>query len=175
MSAPSAFGTDDAPRVPNMEGINDIALSIPIFLLLIGVEWLVAFCRRRRVYRLNDALDDLHCGVLQQVRGVFIKVVVSGAEVWVYEIARVVSIPPSATWAGVACFLLVNHQYDWFHRVSHESNLPRLRRRRGERGAGRRGRRLRPLGGVALALPSGPRGGARRLTYNERLSAAPRR
>ncbi|MEM8994394.1 MAG: sterol desaturase family protein [Acidobacteriota bacterium] len=108
----------------HMEGINYIALSIPVFFLLIGVEWLVARWRRRSVYRLNDALNDLHCGVLQQVLGVFVKVVVFGAYVWVYETARVASIPASATWAWVACFLLVDHQYYWFHRVSHESNLP---------------------------------------------------
>ncbi|MEO1083199.1 MAG: sterol desaturase family protein, partial [Acidobacteriota bacterium] len=111
-------------RGPTMEGINYIALSIPVFFLLIGVEWLVAHWRRRRVYRLNDALNDLHCGVLQQVLGVFIKVVVFGAYVWVYESARVASVPASATWGWVACFLLVDHQYYWFHRVSHESNLP---------------------------------------------------
>ena len=46
---------------------NYIALAIPFFLVLIGVELIVARARGRSVYRVQDALADLGCGVGQQV------------------------------------------------------------------------------------------------------------
>jgi alkylglycerol monooxygenase len=106
-----------------MDGVNYIALAIPVFFLLIGVEWLVARFQGRKLYRFNDSINDLSCGILQQVLGVFTKTVVFTGYVAVYEYTRVADIPATA-WAWVGCFLLVDMQYYWFHRVSHESNLP---------------------------------------------------
>jgi hypothetical protein len=62
-----------------MEKVSLIAWSIPIFFVLIGVELLVARHAGRRVYRLNDSISDLSLGTLQQILGVFTKVVVFGA------------------------------------------------------------------------------------------------
>ncbi|MEM8933088.1 MAG: sterol desaturase family protein [Acidobacteriota bacterium] len=107
--------------------VNYIALSIPVFFVLIGVEWLVARAHRREVYRLNDSISDLQTGVLQQVLGVFTKVIVFGTYVWVWQataIFTITDLPASPWWVWVLCFLAVDHQYYWFHRISHESNLP---------------------------------------------------
>ncbi len=103
--------------------MNLIALSIPVFFALIGVELLVARHQGKKLYRYNDAINDLSCGVLQQVLGVFTKVVVFGAYVALYETYHLFELPGGqATW--IACFLGVDFFYYWFHRVSHESNLP---------------------------------------------------
>ena len=107
-----------------MEGINYIALAIPVFFLLIAIEWLIAWWQKKDVYRLNDALNDLHCGILQQSLGVFTQVLVFSAYVWVYESARILEVPAASVAGWIVCFLLVDHQYYWFHRISHESNLP---------------------------------------------------
>lgn len=106
-----------------MTGVNYIALAIPVFFALIGVEWLISRWQHREVYRLNDSISDLHTGILQQTLGVFTKTIVFGVYVLLYETVKLVEIP-GAWWAWVACFLLVDHQYYWFHRISHESNLP---------------------------------------------------
>lgn len=107
-----------------MDGINYIALAIPVFFLLIGVEWLIAWWQKKDVYRLNDSLNDLHCGILQQILGVFTQVLVFSAYVWIYESSRILDVPAASVAGWVACFVLVDHQYYWFHRISHESNLP---------------------------------------------------
>jgi len=107
-----------------MRPVDYIALSIPIFFLLIGVEWVYARLKGERLYRLNDSVSDLSTGILDQVLGVFTKAITVGAYAWVWERFRVAEPPTSSAWTWVLCFLGVDFFYYWFHRVSHESNLP---------------------------------------------------
>ncbi len=107
-----------------MQGLNLIALSIPIFFALIGVELLVARWRGEKLYRFNDSINDLACGILQQVLGVFTKVIVFGAYVLLYESGHLFDVPAKSAATWVICFLGVDFFYYWFHRVSHESALP---------------------------------------------------
>jgi sterol desaturase/sphingolipid hydroxylase (fatty acid hydroxylase superfamily) len=107
-----------------MRPVDYIALSIPIFFLLIGVEWAYARFRRENLYRLNDSVADLSTGVLDQVLGVFTKAITVGAYAWVFDRFRVTEWPASSVATWVLCFLGVDFFYYWFHRVSHESNLP---------------------------------------------------
>ncbi len=101
-----------------------IALAIPFFFLLMGVEWLAATLLERDVYRLNDVVNNLQTGILQQVLGVFSKVLVFGVYVAVYEWWRMIEMEAGSWTVWALCFLLVDHQYYWFHRISHEVNLP---------------------------------------------------
>jgi alkylglycerol monooxygenase len=107
-----------------MRPVDYIALSIPIFFLLIAVEWLYARLRREKLYRLNDSVSDLSTGVLDQVLAVFTKAITMGAYAWVFERARVTEWPATSIATWVLCFLGVDFFYYWFHRISHESNLP---------------------------------------------------
>jgi alkylglycerol monooxygenase len=107
-----------------MRPVDYIALSIPIFFVLIGVEWAYARFRRESLYRLNDSVADLSTGVLDQVLGVFTKAITVGAYAWVFDRFRVTEWPASSVATWVLCFLGVDFFYYWFHRVSHESNLP---------------------------------------------------
>lgn len=101
-----------------------IALAIPFFFLLMAVEWLAATLLERDVYRLNDVVGNLQTGILQQVLGIFSKVLVFGAYVAVYQWGRLIDMEPAGWAVWISCFLLVDHQYYWFHRISHEVNLP---------------------------------------------------
>ncbi len=107
-----------------MEGLNLIALSIPVFFALIGVELLVARLTGEKLYRYNDAINDLSCGILQQVLGVFVKVIVFGGYVFVYEAGHLLELSATSAGVWVLCFLGVDFFYYWFHRVSHEWSLP---------------------------------------------------
>ena len=119
-----------------------IEASIPIFFVLIVVELLLARRRRSRVYRLNDSISDLSCGILSQLLGVSVKLLVLGTYAWFAShlslqsfglvpewIARV---PFGATavpgvwgidWAAwttwLIAFLLVDLAYYFLHRYSH--------------------------------------------------------
>jgi alkylglycerol monooxygenase len=107
-----------------MRPVDYIALAIPVFFALIGVEWLYARWKREKLYRLNDSVSDLSTGVLDQVLGVFTKAITVGAYAWVWERFRVTEWDLSSGWTWLLCFLGVDFFYYWFHRVSHESNLP---------------------------------------------------
>jgi sterol desaturase/sphingolipid hydroxylase (fatty acid hydroxylase superfamily) len=104
------------------ESINYIVLAIPVFFLLIGVELAFERLARREYYGLNDALSDLSCGTVSQVVEIFLKTLLFSGYVFLYERSRFASLPMTATWAWVGCFLGVDFFYYWFHRMSHEVN-----------------------------------------------------
>ena len=64
---------------------NLIALAIPFFFLLIGVELWAANRRGLRLYRFADAIADLSCGMAQQIFLVFAVAVITGGYVWLYQ------------------------------------------------------------------------------------------
>jgi sterol desaturase/sphingolipid hydroxylase (fatty acid hydroxylase superfamily) len=104
-------------------GPNYIALAVPFFFLLIGIELLVARRRGRRVYRLNDALSDLGCGITQQTLLIFFNAFLLAAYVWLYRHVRVVDLGRRPVAAWVVAFVGVDFIYYWWHRASHRVNL----------------------------------------------------
>lgn len=98
-----------------------IALAIPFFFLLIGGELLWARARGVRVYRLNDALTDLSCGITAQVIVILYAAAELALYAWLYDHLRVVTF--SAAWQGwLVAFVCVDFAYYWWHRASHEVN-----------------------------------------------------
>ena len=77
---------------------NPIALAVPFFFLLMGVELWVA--KRRGVkglYRFSDVLACLGCGMTQQVMLVFeVALLVAGYK-WIYS-HRYYSFPEHSIW-----------------------------------------------------------------------------
>ena len=55
--------------------IDYIALSIPVFLLLIIVELIYALYKKLDYYRLNDSLSNLSQGIGSQLVGIFLKTI----------------------------------------------------------------------------------------------------
>ena len=109
-------------------GIPYITYAVPVFFLLIGVEIIVGIFARRRLYRVNDSINDLSCGVLQQVVGVFMKTTMFLGYLAIYDYYHVLDIPSFSTagkWvAAIMFFLGVDLAYYWFHRIAHEWNAP---------------------------------------------------
>lgn len=105
-----------------MESVNYVVLAIPVFFGLIALELLVARALERDYYSLADSLNDLSCGVVQQLVEVFAKTALFAGYVFVYGRWRLADVPMTAAWAWVACFLGVDFFYYWFHRVSHRVN-----------------------------------------------------
>jgi len=102
---------------------NYIALAIPFFLVLIGVELVAARARGRSVYRVQDALADLGCGIGQQVVLVFAGAALLAVYAWLHEHARLVSFAPGSGWPWLIAFIEVDLAYYLWHRLSHEVNL----------------------------------------------------
>ncbi len=99
-----------------------IALAIPFFFLLIGIELLIDIKQHRHLYRFNDAITNISLGIGQQVTGIFIKAFIMFGYVYVYESHRLFTIQQSMlNW--LLLFIGVDFFYYWFHRMSHEINL----------------------------------------------------
>lgn len=103
--------------------LNPIVLSVPLFFVLIGVELLIERFTKKRLYRLQDSIANISCGITQQLSGLFLKVFAVGAYQLTYEKAAFFSPDPSSWWYWVSLFLLVDLAYYWAHRMSHEVNL----------------------------------------------------
>ncbi len=104
-------------------GPNYIALAVPFFFLLMGIELLVARRRRRVVYRFEDALTDVSCGVTQQIIMLFANGVLFAGYVWIYEHARLADLGRRPALAWVVALVGVDFIYYWWHRTSHRVNL----------------------------------------------------
>ncbi|MEK7729288.1 MAG: sterol desaturase family protein [candidate division KSB1 bacterium] len=104
--------------------LNYIALAIPVFILLIGVELAFARHEQKEFYRFNDTINDLSCGIAQQVVGIFSKVLIFAGYLWLYENFRMLEISTTSLAAWVMLLFGVDLCYYWFHRVSHRMNAP---------------------------------------------------
>lgn len=78
--------------------------------------------------RLNDSLTSMAAGTTQQICG---KLLVTFITVYSYALVfrywrysdESVLVTSSALWAHIVVALLVDHQYYWLHRATHEINL----------------------------------------------------
>src|SRR5690606_40627790 len=85
--------------------LNPIVLSVPIFFALIGVELLIERFTKKKLYRLEDSIANISCGITQQLSGLFLKVFAVGAYQFIYEKAAFFSLDPNTWWYWVSLFL----------------------------------------------------------------------
>ena len=102
--------------------VNYIVLAIPVFFAAHRAGAPAHPGAGARLLPLADSLNDLSCGIVQQLVEVFAKTALFAGYVFLYGAARFFEIPLSSPWAWVACFLGVDFCYYWFHRVSHRVN-----------------------------------------------------
>ena len=104
--------------------MNVIALAIPVFFAMIFAEYLYArSIGRADVYRWNDAINDLSCGIGQQVINLFSKLAVLAvyAFVWHHGAFFDLSEMPVLHWTlGIVGY---DFFYYWWHRFTHEVNV----------------------------------------------------
>lgn len=113
------------------KAVDYIALAIPVFFILIGIELLIDKLKKTHYYRFNDAITNLSCGIGQQVIGIFLKTLTAVGYVFLYEQFRVYTFPGIGTgdsFGAVAItftllFIGVDHFYYWFHRLAHEISV----------------------------------------------------
>lgn len=105
-----------------MKTVNYIALAIPVFFILIGVELLIGLIQKKKYYRLNDALNNLSLGITSQIAGILLKGVLAFGYVFLFERFGKSHQLPNEWWVWVALFFAVDFCYYWFHRLSHEIN-----------------------------------------------------
>ena len=102
--------------------INPVVLSIPIYFLLIAIELLIQQFSKKKLYRLNDAVTNISCGITQQLTGTFLIIFAIGIYQFIFEHLAIFNIPSNA-FTLILLFILVDFAYYWAHRMSHEINL----------------------------------------------------
>ncbi len=65
--------------------VNYIALSIPVFFILIGIELAYNIYKKLGYYRLNDSLANLSQGIGSQLVGIFLKTVTFFSYLYIYN------------------------------------------------------------------------------------------
>lgn len=105
-----------------------ITYAVPFFFLLIGVELLAGLWQRKQLYRLNDSINDLSCGIIDQVVGIFLQSLLFAAYLFLFAHARIFDIeaaPPAVKWIAAGALVLgVDLGFYWFHRIAHEYAAP---------------------------------------------------
>ncbi len=102
--------------------LNPIVLSIPIYFVLIVLEWSWDLYTGKKHYTFEDALGNIGCGLTQQLTNLLSKVGVVALYTWIYSEYRFFDI--EHTWYGAfVLFVLIDFCYYWAHRLSHEVNL----------------------------------------------------
>lgn len=99
-----------------------LLLAIPFFIVLIGLEVLVSWRQRKRLYRFNDAITNLNIGIGNQAFNLFFKVLLLGAYLWIYQHWAFWHIPANA-WTFILCLFAFDFIFYWAHRWSHEINF----------------------------------------------------
>ena len=102
--------------------INPIVIAIPVYFLLIGIEIVYQRIKAVKAYSLKDALTNINCGVVSQITGAFIMVILFAAYTYVQENWAFFYIPV-VWWAFPLAFIFFDLMYYWAHRLSHEINL----------------------------------------------------
>ncbi|KIA95763.1 sterol desaturase [Pedobacter kyungheensis] len=101
--------------------VDYIALSVPVFFILIGIELAYNFYKKLNYYRLNDSIANLSQGIGQQLTGIFMKTALFFGYKYIFEHWRLFEMPKTI-WGWIILFIGVDFFYYWFHRMSHEIN-----------------------------------------------------
>jgi alkylglycerol monooxygenase len=101
--------------------VDYIALSVPFFFLLIGIELAYAFYKKLKYYRLNDSIANISQGIGSQITGLFMKTALFFGYKYIFEHWRLTTFSDDL-WVWIVLFVGVDFCYYWFHRLSHEVN-----------------------------------------------------
>lgn len=102
--------------------LNPVILSIPLYFILIGFELIYQLVKKVKIYRTNDAISNISCGISSQITNAIWGVVSIGMYQYVFTYWSIFQIP-NTWWSTLILFLLVDFCYYWFHRASHEINF----------------------------------------------------
>lgn len=108
-----------------MEGFKatPMVLTIPVFLLLVAIEFLASRYQKKPIYPLQDTLTSLNVGVLSQ----FVNPVGAAVSVFMYDALQraygTFQWDTGHWWTWVSAVVLYDFCYYWVHRTGHEVNL----------------------------------------------------
>ena len=107
-----------------------IEMAIPVFFILIFMEWFASQIVRKQVYRLNDSVNDLSMGMIDQIGGILMSGIFFLAYIAIWQNYRIFDMGAATAFSyesipltiWVTCFVFKDFAYYWAHRMSHEMN-----------------------------------------------------
>ena len=102
--------------------LSPLVLAIPMYFLLMGIEFAYERWSGRHTYRLADAVTNINTGILNQITSIFFKLIKVGIYIWVYEQFALTQLPENA-WTFALLFVLWDFVYYWEHRLAHTVSL----------------------------------------------------
>lgn len=102
---------------------NPSGLAIPLFLLLMLIEYLVLRAKGRSLHRYNDSVNSLSMGLLLLTSDALLKATTFAAFIYLYQEFRVADFASNSWVTWVVFFFGVDFCYYWFHRCAHEYNI----------------------------------------------------
>lgn len=102
--------------------LDPVILSIPLYFTLIAFELIYQLVKKTKLYRTNDAITNIGCGITSQITNALWGVLSIAMYQYVYENWSFGTVVDT-WWSWVILFILVDLMYYWFHRSSHEVNF----------------------------------------------------
>jgi len=87
-----------------------------------AMEVVYDYFQQRKLYRLNDAVANISCGIVEQLTGLFAKIFTVAAYHFIIVNFALFELETTWYWLVIA-FLGVDFFYYWAHRMSHQVNL----------------------------------------------------
>ena len=103
--------------------MNVIVYAIPVFVVLMAVEFGLGLAMGRNVYRLNDAVGSLAAGILSQISGVFMLALSIVVYVLVYDHFALFALAADDWRVWVGALVAYDFCYYWNHRIDHEVGI----------------------------------------------------
>ncbi len=100
-----------------------IALAVPVFFALIGLELLVGRRRGELGYHLPDSITNLSCGIGQQVLALPARALTFGVYALLFERVAPAHLAADAAATWLLAMVGTDFCYYWFHRASHRVNV----------------------------------------------------
>ncbi|OQV25689.1 Alkylglycerol monooxygenase [Hypsibius exemplaris] len=97
--------------------------TIPVFMVLCLVEFVISFLITGRLFRLNDTLTSWSAGILAHMAKLCVRSLDIGIYTWLFTHYRLGTFSMDSWWSWIGAILFTDLGYYWFHRASHEINL----------------------------------------------------
>lgn len=96
---------------------------MPVFLILMGIEYLAAKLRKTNCYDLNDFANNLSCGLLEQVVNVPLKGLLIFSYYYIYQHYAYFLIDTKSPYSWLVLWIAADFLYYWFHRAAHRNTF----------------------------------------------------
>lgn len=105
-----------------MSSAPDIILyAAPVLIALALLEFYFSWKQKKELYEKKDFFASLSIGIISVIQNLFIKTLLFGSVIWVYNIVPW-SIP--VNWAtSILCFVVLDFFRYWAHRYGHETSI----------------------------------------------------